>query len=513
MGEYLLGVDYGTGGAKAAIVGTAGEVMAYSFREYSIINQRPGWSEHDPHRYWSAFCEMIPECLREAEIQPEEVRGIAISSALPCLVLVDRSGNPIHNAYNLMDRRATAEVQLVKDSVGEQRIFEVSGNRLDDHPALVNLMWEQRNRKADFDRVWKALTIEGYIVHKLTGELSLVHQNAAFFGVAYNLVERRFDEEILKKIGIDGELLPPLHFCDEIVGTVTPSVANESGLSAGTPVAAGQADFNAACIASGVIEVGDIQSNLGSAGNFGIIHDDTDFMYEMIAMGFTVNPRKNFITIPTTTTGGMAIRYLRDRFGSAEREAERLTGVDSYDILNMEAAEVPPGSERLLFLPFLMGERTPIWDVYARGVVFGLSLHHTRGHLVRAAMEGVAYAMYDSFRLFEKSGKKVNLPIVMHEGGAKSVLWRQIITDVFNVPTVLTKKRTGAPLGDAVLAGVATGLIPDYSVTKEWAEYIDEMQPNPANHDLYMQYFDLFKSVYNGVKDQYRELAHLGGKR
>ncbi|MCK4515780.1 MAG: hypothetical protein KAU31_11010 [Spirochaetaceae bacterium] len=337
----------------------------------------------------------------------------------------------------------------------------------------------------------------------------MVHSNAALYGVAYNLVDRTFDAEILARIEIDPAILPPLRECEDIIGGVTQSAAEESGLAAGTPVAAGQADFNAACIASGVIEVGDIQSNLGSAGNFGIIHDDTDFMFEMIALGFTVNPRKNFITIPTTTTGGMAVRYIRDQFGEAEREAERLTGVDSYDLLNMEAAKIPAGSERLIVLPFLMGERTPIWDVYARGVVFGLSLNHTKGHLVRATMEGVAYAMYDSFRLFEESGKKMNLPIVMHEGGAKSNLWRQIITDVFNVPTVLTRKRTGAPLGDAVLAGVATGLIPDYSVTKEWAEYIDEMQPDAENHKLYMQYFDLFKSIYNGVKDQYRRLAEL----
>lgn len=509
MGDYLLGIDYGTGGTKAALIDTAGNVLSYSFREYEIINTQSGWSEHDPDAYWTALCEMIPECLREAQIPGESIHALAISSALPCLVMIDKSGNPIHRAYNLMDRRATNEVQTVKDLVGERRVFEITGNRLDDHPALVNLMWEKNNRPADFDRVWKAMTVEGYIVYRLTGELSLVRQNAAFFGVAYNLVQGEFDADILATLGIDPDLIPPLHFCEDIVGTVTPSAAAETGLAPGTSVAAGQADFNAACVASGVIEVGDIQSNLGSAGNFGIVHDDPDFMFEMIAMGFTVNPGSTYITIPTTTTGGMSLRYLRDRFGSAEREAERLTGVDSYDILNMEAGKVPPGCEKLLFLPFLMGERTPIWDVYARGVVFGLSLHHTRGHLVRAAMEGVAFAMYDSFRLFEKSGKKVNFPIVMHEGGAKSAVWRQIITDVFNVPTVLTRKRTGAPLGDAVLAGVATGLIADYSVTKEWAEYIDEMKPDPGRHEHYMKYFNLFKNVYEGVKAQYRALASV----
>ena len=509
MNDYLLGVDYGTGGAKAAIIDTAGNVLAYSFREYEIISPQPGWSEHDPHRYWAAFCEMVPECIAEAGIHPEDVRGLAVSSALPCLVMVDRDGNPINNAYNLMDRRATAEVQFIKDTIGERRIFEVSANRLDDHPALVNLMWEKNNRPKDFERIHKALTIEGYIVYRLTGEFSLVHSNAAFYGVAYNVVERTFDRGILRAIGIDPDILPSLYDCVDIVGPVTKKAAGETALAPNTPVAAGQADFNAACVASGLVEDGDIQSNLGTAGNFGIVHKDTNFMYEMIAFGFTVSAKDTYITVPTTTTGGMAVRYFRDRFADSEREAERLTGVDAYDLLNQQAARIPAGSERLIVLPFLMGERTPIWDVYARGVVFGLSLNHTKGHVVRATMEGVAYAMYDSFRLMQDAGKKMNLPLIMHEGGAKSTLWRQIITDVFNVPTVLTKRRTGAPFGDAVLAGVATGVLEDFSVAKEWAQYIDEMQPNPSNHELYMRYFEVFKSIYNGVKHQYRELYAL----
>lgn len=509
MNNYFLGVDYGTGGAKAAIIDTSGNVLGYSFREYEIINEKPGWSEHDPKRYWSAFCEMVTEALAESGVRSDEIRGVAVSSALPCLVMVDRAGKTINNAYNLMDRRATAEVQIVKDTVGEQKVFEITGNRLDDHPALVNLMWERRNRPSDYERIHKALTIEGYIVYRLTGEFSLVHSNAAFFGVAYNLVQREFDRSILDAIGIDPAILPPLRHCEEIVGTVRGDAEGETGLKSGTPVAAGQADFSAACVASGVIEEGDIQSNLGTAGNFGIVHKDTDFMYEMIAFAFTVNSRDTYITVPTTTTGGMAIRYLRDRFGDAERLMENMTKIDSYDLLNLQAAKVPPGSERLIVLPFLMGERTPIWDVYARGVVFGLSLHHTKGHLIRATMEGVAYAMYDSFRLMQESGKRINLPLIMHEGGAKSTLWRQIITDVFNVPTVLTKRRTGAPYGDAVLAGVATGYFPDFSMAKRWAEYIDEMVPNRSNHDRYMEYFDVYKQIYSGIKEQYRALARL----
>ena len=157
----------------------------------------------------------------------------------------------------------------------------------------------------------------------------------------------------------------------------------------------------------------------------------------------------------------------------------------------------------------LMGERTPIWDVAARGVIFGLSLNHGKGHIVRAMMEAVAYALYDSYRLIKEAGLRINYPILMNEGGAVSTLWRQIITDVFNVPTVLVKRRTGAPFGDAILAGVATGVFEDFSVAKGWAEYIHPMQPSQENHDRYMEYFALYKQLYEHVKADFRELAAL----
>jgi sugar (pentulose or hexulose) kinase len=213
-------------------------------------------------------------------------------------------------------------------------------------------------------------------------------------------------------------------------------------------------DFNASCIAAGVIEEGDIMSNLGTVGNFGIVFKDASFMFSpeglsMINLAFTVNSADTYMTIPSTTTGGQSIRYLRDQFSQYEVEVERVLGVSSYDLLNMQAARVPLGCDGLIILPFLMGERTPIWDPYARGVIFGLSLNHTKGHIVRAMMEAVAYALYDSYQLIKKSGIKINYPIVLNEGGAVSKLWRQIICDVFDAPIVLMKRRTGAPFGDA----------------------------------------------------------------
>ncbi len=508
MNTYFFGLDFGTGGAKGCIIDLDGKVLSYAFSEYPIINLKPSWSEHDPGLYWKIACQIINECMEKAKIKSQEIKGVAISSALPCMVMVDREGKPINNAYNLMDRRATEEVKMVKDLIGEEKMFKITGNRLDDHPSTVNLLWEKNNRPDDYKKIYKALTIDGYIVYKLTGKYTMVHQNATFMG-AYNLIEKHFDQKILKEIGLDPGLFPELFFSKDLAGEINAKASVETGLATGTPVAAGQCDFNASCIASGIINEGDIQSNLGTCGNFGIIHKDTNFMYEMIAMVFTVGEEDTYITIPTTTTGGMSLRFIRDKFSQLEMAVERSFGIDAYDILNKQAENITPGSEGLIVLPFLTGERTPIWDSHARGVVFGLSLNHNKGHWIRATMEGVAYAMYDSFRLIKESGRKINLPIVMHEGGAKSNLWRQIITDVFNIPTVLTKQRTGAPFGDAYLAGVVTGYFKDFSKCKELAKYINRMEPDEKNNKLYMEYFNLYKDIYKNLKDDYRELSRI----
>ncbi|HVO19855.1 MAG TPA: FGGY-family carbohydrate kinase [Anaeromyxobacter sp.] len=505
----LLGIDYGTGGAKAALIDAEGTLRAYAFEEYPILTARPGWSEHDAALYWPVACRLIRRCLGEAKVSGREVRGVAASSALPSLVMVDRGGQPVERAYNLMDRRAQDEVRRLKERIGEARIFEITKNRLDDHPVIVNLLWERAHRPEVFARVARALSIDGYLTLKLTGVPSAHYSGAAFYGVAYDLLRRRFDGGLLAELGLDPSLFPPLHACEAVVGEVTHQAAEETGLAPGTPVAAGQVDCCAGWMGAGMTEPGDVQMNLGTCGNFGVLHREHVFHQSMIAFEHTTGGGEVFITVPTTTTGGGLIRYMRDNFYPAELARERASGEDVYELINREAEAAPPGSQGLVVLPFLMGERTPIWDADARGTILGLSLQHTRGHLLRAMMESVAYALYDSYRIIQTTGLALRPPMVLNEGGAKSALWRRIITDVFGVPTALVRRRTGAPWGDAILAGVATGVFRDFRVAKQWAEFTEPLEPDPARHALYGEYFSLYKRLYAHVADDFKELARL----
>ena len=509
MHDYLLGLDFGTGGAKACIIDEKADVLAYAFREYPILTDHPGWSEHEPARYWETACSLIRSCLADSGVPADRIRCIGTSAALPSLVMVDASGEPVHRAYNLMDRRATGEVRRLKEEVGEERIFALSGNRIDDHPILVNLLWERNHRPDAFARIDKALTIDGFIRLRLTGAATMHHSAAAFYGVAYNIRTRTFDPDLLAALGLKPSLIPSAFACEAIVGHVTASAAAQTGLVPGTPVCAGQVDFNAGCISGGITREGEINMNLGTCGNFGIIHRDDAFLESMIACAWTIDSEQCFITIPTTTTGGQLLRYLRDTFSPVETAMEALTGTSAYAYLDQEAERIPPGSDGLIMLPYLMGERTPIWDVHARGAVFGLTLSHTKAHLVRAAMESVAYALYDSFRLIRDTGRPVQEPVILNEGGARSRVWRRIITDVLNVPTAVVKSRVGAPFGDAILAGVAAGVFPDYDIARRKTEHVERMEPDPVAHARYMEAFRIYKRLYEHVREDFPLLAGL----
>ena len=269
MERYMIGIDYGTGGGKACIIDENADVLAYAFREYPIYTDRPGWSEHDAGNYWTLACDTIRECLEKSGVSPEKICGIGISSAQPCLVMIDREGNPVNRAYNLMDRRAVSQVEWLREHIGVDEIFEINGNRIEDYPTMVNIMWEKENRPEDYKRIWKTLTIDGFVRFKMTGKAAMSYSHGGFWGVAYDIRKKEFDSALMEKLGIDMELMPQLYPCEEIVGRVTEEAARALGLVEGIPVCAGQVDCNAGFVGGGAISPGDVQINLGTCGVMG----------------------------------------------------------------------------------------------------------------------------------------------------------------------------------------------------------------------------------------------------
>jgi ribulokinase len=279
-------------------------------------------------------------------------------------------------------------------------------------------------------------------------------------------------------------------------------------------VAAGQVDCNASWIAGGAIQPGDVQLNMGTCGVLGIVHDEESFLgspagRQVINIPYTTAPSSTYAAVAATTTGGQALRYFRDTFGALEVRTGGDLGVSPYDLLTVQARDIPPGSQGLLVLPYLMGERSPLWNPRARGVVMGMSLHHTRGHVLRAFLEGVAFALYDNYEQLVSGGISPALPIVCNEGGARSDVWRRIVTDVFGVPTTLLRGVGGAALGDAILAGVAVGSLDGFEVAREWAVTGDPIEPDERRHARYREYFAVFRSIYAHLRADFDDLDRL----
>lgn len=502
MGVVLLGLDFGTGGAKICALSAGGEVLYQGYEEYPQYHDRPGYSEHDPGRYWQAAQRLIADAVAAAG---GDVAAVAVSCALPSLVIVAADGEPIGRAINLLDRRASREVAEVSKRIGAERLQELTGNRIEDYPALVSMLWLARNQPDAFRAAAKGLTIDGFIAMRLTGRPTLNRSCAAFVGVAYDIREGRFDEAVLSEIGIPAGMLPDLVDCDEVIGTVAPDVASQLGLAPGCQVVGGQVDCNAAWIGGGAVAPGDFQLNLGTCGVIGVVHDRPEFLStaagrQVVNIPYTTDVRRMYSAVAVTMTGGQVLRYLRDVIGATERATAASLGVDVYDLLTLQAAAVSPGSDGLLALPYFMGERVPLWDNTARAAYVGLSLHHGRSHLIRAMLEGVAYALRWALNVLREGQLEVREPLVLNEGGARSAVWRRILTDVLEVKTTTLVRGGGAALGDAILAGVAAGVLPGFEVAHDLCATGDVLEPEPEAVAVYRDGLATFQETYESLR-------------
>jgi len=505
----LLGLDFGTGGAKICALSAGGDILHQDYEEYPQYHDRPGYSEHDPARYWEASERLIAGAVGAVG---GDVAAIAVSCALPSLVMVGADGEPIGRAINLLDRRASREVQEVTDRIGAERLQELTGNRIEDYPALVSMLWLARHESDAFATAAKGLTIDGFVAMRLTGRPTLNRSGAAFFGVAYDIRRCRFDETVLGELEIPADKLPELVDCDEVIGTVAADVAARLGVPPECAVVGGQVDCNAAWIGGGAVAPGDFQLNLGTCGVIGIVHDRPEFLStpagrQVVNIPYTTDVRRVYSAVAVTMTGGQVLRYLRDVIGAQERADAESLGVDAYDLLTRQAGDVPPGSDGLLALPYFMGERVPLWDSTARAAYVGLSLHHGRGHLIRAMMEGVAYALRWALDVLREGQLRVREPLVLNEGGARSAVWRRILTDVLEVRTTTLSRGGGAALGDAVLAGVAVGALPGFEAARELCETGDVLEPEPGAVAAYRQGLGVFQETYRALRGPVASLS------
>ena len=346
-----------------------------------------------------------------------------------------------------------------------------------------------------------------YVIYSLTGEIAIDYSSAGNIGGIFNLKERKWSTKMLNQLGIPLKYQPQkIVASQEVVGEINRKASEKTGLKVGTPVIAGGVDAAVATLSAGAFKKGNHVAMIGTSMCWGFITEKTNISSKLVSMPHVIDPLNKVYNFGGAATAGAVVRWFRDIFGSQELEVESKLNIDAYNLLELEAKDIPAGSEGLLVLPYFMGERSPIWDSNARGTILGLSLYHTKGHLYKAFMEGVAYALRHNMDTITGTDIKLDNEVIMVGGATKSLVWPQIFADVTGYPIKIIKDNVEAPLGDALLAGLGTGVIDNPEVLAEWLEYEKVIKPNFKNKKLYDKYFEEYKKVYLNLKENMKAI-------
>jgi xylulokinase len=486
--EAVLGVDVGTTAVKAAVVAADGRLLGSASVEYPTAFPRPGWVEQDPEDWWRASCGAIRSALRESG--RAEVAAVCVSAQAPTLLALDERGAPVRPALIWMDRRAEAECAALREEVGEDDVRRVTGNRIDPYFVAPKLRWLRDNEPEAFARARVYIQATGLVVQRLTGETTLDREHASLLSLR-SLEGEVWSEHLCSAVGVTPESFPRLVEGDEVVGAVTPAAAEATGLRRGTPVTGGTVDGAAAALEAGVLDEGQAAEMTGTSTVVILPSARPRSEPALVAMRHAVRGR--WLLLGAIVASGGSLRWLRD-----------LLGESSFDALTAEAAGEPPGAGGIVFLPYMMGERSPIWDSDARGVFVGLSLASARGALVRAVLEGAAFAVRHNVEVARAAGLSVD-ELRAVGGGAQSALWGQIKADVIGLPVLVPEASIGAPFGDAALACVAAGLHADAGGLARTVRVRERFEPRAD--ERYDSLYGVYRRTYEALRPEFRALA------
>ncbi len=498
MRELLLGVDIGTSACKVAVFDKLGCVIGSSVKAYPVYYPNPGWAEQDPDEWWEAVCKAIKEVLVTFDVQPDEIKGVGVDGQSWSAIPIDQSGKVLANTPIWLDTRANDICIRLNQSIGTEQIFEVAGNSLQPSYTTAKILWFKENTPNVYIKIHKILQSNSFIVYRLTGQFS--QDISQGYGLhCFNMRTGTWDKAMCEKLGIPFSFLPNIYPCHEVIGSVTSIAAIQSGLIEGTPVVAGALDAACGALGAGVLQVGETQEQGGQAGGMSICMDQYVADPRLI-LGFHAVPGK-WLLQGGTTGGGGVMRWLEKELGQYEREVSEKLGKSSLDQFNEIAAQVPVGSEGLIFLPYMSGERSPIWDPNAKGVFYGLDFSKTKAHMIRAAMEGVAFSLKHNLDISEEQGAVVEELLAMG-GSANSLLWTQMKSDITGKPITVSSSDTATTLGAAILAGVGIGIYKSFEDAVECAvRTTRHHQPNMKNHQKYQINYEKYLELYKQLKE------------
>jgi xylulokinase len=508
--SYMMGIDVGTTGTRAVIVRPDGHVVGAATGDHQPMRMaKPGWAEQDPADWWNAALVAIRAAFEQAGVKGSDIAAVGFSGQMHGVVLLDKSLSVIRPSLIWCDQRSQAQCDWITQKVGAEQLIQYVSN-----PALTGfsapkMLWVRDNEPELYERAAHFLLPKDFVRYRLTGEFATDVSDASGT-LLFDVTHRRWSREMLSALEIDAAILPKAFESPEITGEITREAAVLTGLSAGTPVVAGGGDQAASAVGNGIVLPGLTSATLGTSG---------------VIFTYTAAPKLDpqgrihtfchavpgkWHVMGVTQGAGLSLRWFRDNFGHSESWYAHQTGVDPYNLIIHEAERVRPGSEGLLWLPYLMGERTPHLDSQARGMWFGLTAAHSRAHLIRSILEGVAFSLRDSLEIFQELGIPVQ-QIRASGGGSRSFVWRQIQADIYGKELVTLRTSEGSALGAALLAGVGAKIYSSVEESAQKAIQVKEsMAPDAGNVAAYQRFYDVYRGLYPAVRDFSHKLASLG---
>jgi xylulokinase len=487
----FLGIDVGTGGTRALLIDERGRLLGSATADHvPFASPRPGWAEQDPRDWWRATGEAVRGALAQAALTGEAVAAVGFSGQMHGSTLLDAQDEVVRPALLWCDQRTSTECRLITERVGAERLITLTSNPALTGFTLPKLLWVRTHEPSLWARVRSVLLPKDYVRFRLTGDRATDVADASGT-LLFDVTHRRWSAEVAGAVDVDLDLLPVAYESPEVTGRVTAEGAAATGLRAGTPVVAGGGDQAAGAVGMGIVQPGLVSATIGTSG---VVFAATDRP--------ALDPRGRIHTfchaVPgrwhmmgVTLAAGLSLRWFRDQFGSGSAD-----GRDPYESLTKEASSAPPGAEGAIWAPYLMGERTPHLDPEARAALVGLTASHTRGHIVRAILEGVAFSLQDSFRIFAELSVPVTR-VRLGGGGARSALWRQIQADVYGCDVETVEAEEGAAYGAAILAGVGAGTWA--SVDEACAAIVkvaSTAKPDPPTAKVMRDAYEVYRRIY-----------------
>lgn len=504
----IIGVDCGTSGTKTVLFDEKGAVIASKTIEYPMYQPKNGYAEQNPADWANAMTDTIKAVMFQSGVKKEDVKGIGISGQMHGLVMLDKNNNVLRNSIIWCDQRTASEVDEMNRIVGHEKLVEITAN-----PALTGwtaakILWVKNNEPEIYEKVAHILLPKDYLRFVLTHEYATEVSDASGMQLL-DVPNRCWSDELLSAFEIDKNWLGKVYESCEVTGVLSREMADTLGLCEGTRVVGGAGDNAAAAVGTGVVEDGKAFTTIGTSGV--VFAHTSNISIDKLGRVHTCCAAvpDSWHVMGVTQGAGLSLKWFRDNFCMTEKETAHLMGVDEYYLMDKQAEQVPVGANRLLYLPYLMGERTPHLDPDARGVFFGLSAIHTRRDMLRAVMEGVTYSLRDCVEVFREMNVSVS-DMTACGGGGSSPLWRSMLADLYNCSVKTTASKEGPALGAAILASVGAGLYDN--VPDACAEIVraDKVQaPKAENVPEYEKYYQLYRDIYPALKEKFKALANI----